>query len=85
MNTETVLGLGLVASLALNAYLLRVVSRDREAERREIAERESEERFRHLHAITRTNEPGARAHADCTPGQPCVSGRGECPYERTRP
>lgn len=29
----------------------------------------------------RSNDPGPRAHADCTPGQPCVSGRGECPFE----
>jgi hypothetical protein len=77
MSTETVLGVSLIASLILNVVLLRWLSAERQDDATTRSERETNER----HA--RSNEPGPRAHADCTPSQPCVSGRGECPFERT--
>lgn len=82
-----------LASMVFNVVQMRWWQADRAEIARMRGEREAEARAERETKRTerpavpsqrRGNDPGPRAHADCTPGQPCLSGRGECPYGEPR-
>lgn len=77
MSVETFLGGCLVVALAANAFLLRRLSIARQDDSRSLPDSTP--------IASRSNDPGPRAHADCTPGERCLTGRSECPCERQTP